>query len=160
MGLGPVIHEDWRDETPSDAKLLSCRQEVHHTQDEPAPDSVEICGTPYTVDTGSGYGEVAQDCEYEVYADWCKYEVQEWGKVDEVTLSGSDPNPRWPSLQLAADQREGERSESYAVVFDADEKDYTYQTRDPEEFSQLQIGSRWILKVNRLDSVVSVEPAR
>jgi ribosomal protein L40E len=160
MELGPVTREDWRDEVPSEGAILSCTEKVHHTQSESAPNSREVCGTPYTVDKGSGYGEVIQDCEYEVYADWCKYEIDEWRKVDEINVSGSDLNAYWPAVQLAAQQREGDRDEVYEVVFEGDGETYSYETRDPAEFARFQVGSRWLLKVNQLNAVVSVEPYR
>jgi hypothetical protein len=158
--LGPATHEDWRDEIPTDAVVGTCTEKVHHTQDEPAPGAKEVCGTPYTEDTGTGYGEVVQDCQYQVTADWCTFTVQEWQKTDEVTLSGADPNPRWPDLQLGPDQREGTPDEAYQIVFDTDGDTYTYQTSDSAEFSQYAIGSRWVLKVNKLNQLTSIEPAR
>ncbi|MBC8252652.1 MAG: hypothetical protein H8E35_01315, partial [Ardenticatenia bacterium] len=106
------------------------------------------------------YGGVGQDCQYEVYADWCAFRVQEWQKTDEVPLSGADPNPRWPDLELSADQREGTRSEAYQIVFDTDGDTYTYQISDSTGLSQYAIGSRWVLKVNKLNQLTSVEPAR
>ncbi len=158
--LGPATHEDWRDEIPTDAVVGTCTEKVHHTQDEPAPGAKEVCGTPYTEDTGTGYGEVVQDCQYQVTADWCTFTVQEWQKTDEVTLSGADPNPRWPDLQLGSDQREGTPDEAYQIVFDTDGDTYTYQTSDSAAFSQYAIGSRWVLKVNKLNQLTSIEPAR
>ena len=160
MGLVPVTYEAWLDEIPPEAAVGACRQEVHHVQDEPAPNSQEVCGTPYTVDTGSGYGEVVQDCKYQVYEEWCEYAAEEWRAVDAVTLTGNDLNPRWPATQLAADQQAGEGEESYEVLFDTDGGAYTYTTSDPAEFAQFQDGSKWILKVNKLGAVVSIEPAR
>jgi hypothetical protein len=112
------------------------------------------------VDKGSGYGEVVQDCEYQVYANWCKYTVDEWQQVDVATLSGNDLNALWPNLQLGTDQRVGEQAESYKIVFNGDGKTYTYQTDDADEFALCQIGSRWILKVNTFSAVASIEPAR
>ncbi len=159
-GLAPVTYENWLDEIPSDALVGACNQKVHHTQDQPAPNASEVCGTPYTVDTGSGYGEVVQDCQYQVYADWCEYQVQEWQRVDVVSLSGNDLNPRWPVPQLGESQREGGGEERYEIVFDADGGRYSYTTGSPGEFAQFQPGSRWTLKVNKLNAVVSVEPAR
>ena len=158
--LGPVTREDWRDAIPSDAVVGTCTQKLHHTQDEPDPNAKKVCGTAYTVDTGSGHGEVVQDCEYQVYADWCQYTAQEWQQVDVVTLNGDDLNTRWPDLQMSAGQREGAREETYKIVFDADGKDYTYQTSDAAEFAQCQIGSRWTLQVNKLNQIVSIKPAR
>lgn len=157
--LGPVTHDGWRDEIPSEAVVGTCTQKTHHTQSDPAPNTEKVCGTPYTVDKGSGYGEVVQDCQYQVYADWCDYTVEEWHEVDQATLSGNDQNLRWPALQLVADQREGERQESYAIIFDTDGETYTYKTRSAAEFAQCRIGSRWILKVNAFNAVTSIEPA-
>jgi hypothetical protein len=158
--LGPVTHQAWLAEIPAGAAVGGCTQRVQHTQDSPAPNSREVCGTPYTVDTGSGHGEVVQDCEYQVYADWCEYQVDEWRRIDEATVSGNDLSPRWPGLQLAADQRQGERGETYEVVFDTDGGTYSYHTDDMAEFARFQVGSRWLLTVNNLNSVVSVAPAR
>jgi ribosomal protein L40E len=158
--LGPVTHEDWRDQVPSGAVLGTCTEKVHHTQSDPAPNAQEVCGTPYTVDTGTGHGEVVQDCEYQVYADWCEYTVNEWRAINEAVLSGNDANPRWPAPQLTTEQRQGERSERYEIIFDTDGATYTYTTHDPAEFAQCQIGSRWILKVNTFNKVVSIEPRR
>ena len=72
------------------------------------------------MDTGSGYGEVVQDCRYQVYEEWCDYTVEQWRVVDTVTLEGRDPNPRWPNPQLGPDQREGGREERYKCIFNAD----------------------------------------
>ena len=157
--LQPVTHQAWRDEVPADGVLGRCTQKVHNTQSQPAPNSKEVCGTPYTKDKGSGYAEVVQDCSYEVYADWCDYTVKEWQQVNAATLTGSDLNPRWPTPQLMTDQREGPRQENYEIIFDADGKSYTYRTGDANLFGRCQIGSRWVLKVNQLGSVNAIEPA-
>ena len=157
--LQPVTHEDWYDDIPSDAELGTCTQKVHHTQDEPAANSREVCGTPYTVETGSGAGEVVQDCEYEVYADWCEYIVDEWQVVSTAEVGGMDLDPSWPSVTLGMGEREGERSEEYIVVFESDGERYTYTINDEAEFRQFKVGSEWILEVNKLNAVRSVSPA-
>jgi predicted nucleic acid-binding Zn ribbon protein len=157
LALGPVENEDWWDEIPSDAEVGPCREEYRYTQAEPAPNAVEVCGTPYTIDTGSGSGEVVQDCEYEVYDDYCTYTVMDWTVFDEVTVSGSDLNPYWPEVNLLADQREGDRQESYEVSFNSDGARYSYTTNDYTEFSQFTVGSSWLLNVNSLGAVTSIE---
>jgi len=159
-GLVPVEAQDWRDEIPAGAAIGTCTQKVRRTQDEPAPGAREVCGTPYTIDTGTGYGEVVQDCKYQIYADFCTYTTQEWKEVDRVSLSGNDYNPRWPAgYSLGVNQREGKRTEKYAIVFDVDGKKYTYTTRDENLFRQAQIGSRWVLHINKLNAVTKIEPA-
>ena len=57
-----------------------------------------------------------------------------------------------------SDQKEGETSESYEVIFHSDGENYDYTPSDASEFSQFTIGSRWIINVNALGAVVSVEP--
>jgi len=158
LALGEVESEDWWDEIPSDAEIGTCREEYRYTSSNPEPNSVEVCGTPYTVDTGSGSGEVVQDCEYEVYDDYCSYTVMDWVVFDEVTLSGSDLNPVWPEVNLLADQREGEPNESYEVILYSDGDNYDYTPSDASEFGRFTIGSKWIMNVNSLGAVLSVEP--
>jgi ribosomal protein L40E len=148
--LQQVTREDWRDRIPAGAQLGQCTSRKHHTQDNPAPNATEVCGTPYTVNTGSGYGEVVQDCVYDVYADWCRYATEEWTVTDSVVLSGNDMNPRWPNPNLGSRERERERQESYQVVFDTPKGEYTYTTSDLDRFLPCQVGSRWTLRVNAL----------
>jgi len=161
--LQPVSREDWRDEIPSDAQRGICRKKLYETtQSEPnvspGMEVEKVCGTPYTIDQGSGYGKVVQDCQYKVYADWCEYTRQEWQEVDVSIASGHDLNPYWPQVSLALDHREGERSEEYSVDFDTEGKSYTYQPRDADEFSRYVIGSKWMLSVNALGGITAVEP--
>ena len=158
--LTPVEDEDWRDRVPNDADILSCREEVRRTQPNPAPNSVEVCGTPYTVDTGTGVGEVVQDCEYQVYDDLCTFTELQWRDFDLVSLTGDDLEPEWPEPSLAQDQRLGESSEAYEVVFNADGQTYTYHPDDFAEYVQFEEGSSWILEVNTFNNVRSVTPDR
>lgn len=157
--LGPVSYAGWRDEIPLGATLGACRDKVHHSQPDPLPNAEKVCGTPYTVDLGNGYGEVVQDCEYNVYADWCQYTVAEWREVDRVELNGADFNPRWPQVKLRSGQREGQYHESYQILFMVNDKEYTYKTDDENQFLRCEIGSRWTLKVNTFDKVMSIKAA-
>lgn len=159
-GLIPVQDEEWRDNIPDDAEILSCQEEVRRVQPQPAPNSVEVCGTPYTVDTGTGVGEVVQDCEYQVYDDRCRFTVLAWQAVDLVSLSGGDFAPQWPNPILSQDQRLGEGREFYEVVFNADGRSYSYNPDNLTEFSRFEDSDRWILQVNGFDNVVSVQPDR
>ncbi len=156
----PVQHETWRDRVPSGAALGACELKVRGTQNEPAPNSEKICGTPYTVDTGTGVGKVVQDCQYEVKDDWCAYTQLEWTAVDSVVLKGTDANPQWPPVNLSAEQREGNREEAYVVFFSSDGKDYQMTVTSATELAKYVVGSRWKLKINALGGVVSAEPAQ
>jgi hypothetical protein len=102
---------------------------------------------------------VIQDCVYEVYEDWCEYTVQEWRPFDTLVLRGEDLNPTWPIASLVSDQREGERGETYSVVFRTEERTYTYTTSDVDRYQQFEIGSRWVLETNALGGIRSVQPA-
>ncbi|PID86070.1 MAG: hypothetical protein CSB13_04845 [Chloroflexi bacterium] len=157
-GLVPVEYETWRDNVPAGASLGSCRQEVHHTQPNPAPGANEVCGTPYTVDTGTGVGEVVQDCEYEVYADYCTYVVDEWRVVDTLRRQGSDHNLLWPDINLTNQQREGNRDTDYVIIFRTDGKTYRYTTNSEAEFNAAQPGTTWILKLNSFGTINDIEP--
>jgi len=160
-GLVPVTYEDWHDEIPADGVMGSCTSKARYTQDErPAnAQSREICGTPYTVDSGSGFGEVVQDCQYEVFENFCEYTVEEWQKVDEKSLSGEDLSPRWPTLALSSDEREADRTETYRCIFSTEDGQYSYSSSDQNLLTQCEIGSRWILKINTFDMVTDIEPA-
>jgi ribosomal protein L40E len=157
--LGPVTHENWRDEVPSGAKLGNCKPKEHHVQDEPAPNATEVCGTPYVEDTGTGQGKAVQDCEYHVYKDWCQYTVEEWRSIGPESASGRDLDPAWPALDLKSNQREGKRAEEYKVIFDDDGKTYTYTPGSLQKFRQFEIGSKWTVETNPLGGVISAQPA-
>jgi ribosomal protein L40E len=160
MAQRPVTHETWQDQIPSGAQAGSCTQKVRRTQDNPAPNSDKVCGTPYTIDQGNGTAKVVQDCQYQVKDNWCQFTQLEWTVVDAVVAKGNDSNPKWPPLNLSAGQREGDRAEDYEVVFSSDGKQYKYSPKDAAEFSQFTIGSRWTLKVNTLGGVTGVTPAK
>lgn len=158
QALQPVKKETWRTDVPKDGKLGACEQRLRRTQEQEAPGAKKVCGTPYVVDQGTGQGKVVQDCKYEIYEDWCQYEINDWVVVRTEKVTRHDLQPAWPALSLASGrEREGARSEQYSVVFDRDGQQYTYST-SAAEFSRFQIGSVWKLKVNQLGGVVSASP--
>jgi ribosomal protein L40E len=157
--LVPVQREAWEDQVPAGAELGSCQQEVRSVQDFPGPDTLEVCDEPYTVDTGDGFGEVVQDCEYQVMDEYCTYSIEEWRTVDTLSASGEGLDAFWPDPVASQGQRMGsEASETYTIVFQAGGQTYSYQTRDYELFQQAVVGSEWSLDVNSFGSVVSVQP--
>jgi hypothetical protein len=157
--MRPVEREDWFDQIPSGADIGTCRQARRGTSQDPVANSVEVCGTPYTVDSGSGYGEVVQDCVYEVYDDLCSYTVSEWTVIDTAVARGSNTNPSWPSVSLSAGEREGQERESYTVVFVTDSERYTYEPSTAAEFARFVPGSRWLLTVSGFGGITDIEPA-
>jgi ribosomal protein L40E len=166
--LMPVTREDWRDKIPAGAIVGQCTEKVRDTEQRATGQQREVCGAPYTVDEGTGYAEVVQDCTMEdvyesvsVYDDSCNYTVDEWQKIDELSSNGNDLNPRWPAVSISRrDQREGEREEEYRVTFNTEDGQYTYSPDSEDEFDRYQIGSRWLLKVNTFGAVTAAEPAQ
>ena len=150
---------DWRDEIPQGATIRACSMEFRYTASEPERNATEVCGEPYTEDTGTGVGEVVQDCEYQVYGDYCEFTAMDWIVVETVTETGSNMVPNWPSLNLDSDQREGEREESYRIFFTGDGDNFTYTTTDEGLFTRAQPGTRWTLKINQLGGVQGLEPS-
>lgn len=155
----PVEGEAWRDEIPEGAALGGCVEAQRATVDEPVPGALEVCGTPYTVDTGSGYGEVVQDCVYEVYDAWCSYTGMAWEVVEIWEASESDLEPFWPEVELAEGQRLGQGAERYHVVFSTAEGDFSYTPTSAGEFTRYRIGSVWVIEVNALGGIVNLSPA-
>ena len=157
--LMPVTSEGWHDQVPSGARLGPCASKVRRTESDPVPGATEACGTPYVEDTGTGKGQVVQDCVYEVVDDWCRYTVQEWRAASKEVATGKGHDPTWPALALASDKREGERSESYEVIFILDDQERAYSPDDLEEFRQFQLNSTWTIKTGLLGRVTSAERA-
>ena len=156
--LMSVEYKDWQDSIPAEGAIQACTEEVRNVQNEPAPNSVEICGTPYTVDTGSGFGDVVQDCQYEVYATFCTYTLQEWSVVEAVVLTGDDYSPVWPEPTIEAEQRVGEDwEETYSIIFESGNEMYLYSTNDLSLYQAAQIDSEWTLNINTFGTLVSIE---
>jgi len=153
-----VTQQDWWDEIPADAEILSCSQEYRYTSDQPEPNSTEVCEEEETEDTGTGLGEVVQYCVYRVYDDYCEYTAWDWVVVNTITESGDDLLPDWPDFNLAADQREGERDEQYTIVFADGGDTYRYTTTDAALFMMAEPGTEWVLEVSKL-GVQSIELA-
>ncbi len=156
--LQTVERGAWKDEIPAGVDANRCEYRYAYTDDQPRPVSTEVCGTPYTIDQGSGYGEVVQDCTYEVYAEYCSYSVTEWVVVDQAVLQGADRFPRLAEPALAADQRFGQTSQEYSIVFATDQGPISFETTDDYLFSQAEIGSQWYLTISGAGRLVDIEP--
>ena len=155
---GPVEASDWAVELPAEAEIISCSSEYHYSSQNFEPNATEVCGTPYTVDTGTGLGEVVQDCTYQVYDDYCRYTINSWTVADSLVASGSDLQPYWPEANLSAQERLGQQTEQYLIRFSADDQTYTYRTSDLNLFRQAQPGSIWTITVNDFGAVSSAAP--
>lgn len=159
LEIRPVVRQDWRDEIPQEAVIGTCEERQAGISDQPTARSQKVCGTPYTVDKGNGYSEVVMDCHYVTYADYCSYTIDQWTVVDTLTTSGTDRSPYWPELTLGAGQRLGEGSEQYSITFSTDDGVLEFTTSDSALFNAAEPGSRWVLRVNAMGSIVDIEPA-
>jgi hypothetical protein len=140
----PVNYSNRPGSPPSDAYNVSCRTE-----------SQEVCEEK-VVDTGTGYGEVVQECHTESQ-DYCSYTVDEWTTVRTETLNGNDNFPVYADPFLAGNQRKGPSSEDLNVYFSTSKGQLTYSPGTVSEFQQFSIGSMWTLRLNALGGIVSVE---
>ncbi|MBW8011732.1 MAG: hypothetical protein FVQ83_10910 [Chloroflexi bacterium] len=155
----PVDHEDWEDQVPFGAESISCsRQKRSESQNQPSSnvDYKEVCREEQVEDTGGGFGEVVQECEYHIYEDKCSYTIEEWTDVDTATLTGEDLNPAYPQPLINADQRLGDESETYTCIFDADNETKEFNTEDLSLYLQCEEGSEWTLEVNTFGTVLSI----
>lgn len=159
QALAPVEREGWLEQLPAGVDVLGCQKQVFQVVDQPVPGSREICGTPYVVDTGTGFGRMKQDCQYQVFADYCRYRTMAWVSGPPIVLEGRDLNPRWPAANLASNQRAAGQAEEYFIVFRANDREYTYTTRSVDEYLRLAQGGPWKLTINGFGQITSIDPA-
>ena len=150
---------DWWDQIPDDAEILGCSEEYRYSSDEWEPNSTEVCGEAYVEDTGTGVGEVVQDCTYEVYDQYCEYTVMTWQQVRTETESGTDLSPFWPAVNLASDERTSTETETYRIIFATSKRDYTYSTSDLGLFLEATPGSKWVIEVNEVGGILDLNPS-
>ncbi len=153
-----VTYEDWWDEIPAEAFVTVCEERYRTSSDQAVEGAVEVCGTPYTVDTGTGVGEVVMDCEYEVYDTHCEYEVSEWDVVEFVESDGYGLSASWPGVAAYADQRAGERKEEYTIWFDTADGGAEFTTEDFALYQAAVNGSEWELTFDGYGNVVDARP--
>lgn len=140
-----VDYSNERGSPPSGAYNVSCHDE-----------SREVCEQK-TVDRGNGFSEVVEECHTET-EQYCSYTVDEWTTIQTYTLEGNDLQPIYDSPNLSSDQRIGDETAEFMVIFSTENGTETYSPGTLSEFQQFSIGSRWNLKLNALGGVVSVEP--
>lgn len=159
LGYAPATFSTWADELPQDAEVSYCSERERGRSAFATENSEEICGTPYLVDQGTGFGEMVQDCEYIVYDDYCEYTVMQLQPVGVMEETGANLNPFWPETRLQPDQELGERNEVYQITFDVDGETVVYNTESLNEYLQFEPNSEWEVEVNGFGRIVDIRPA-
>jgi hypothetical protein len=128
-----------------------------------------------TRDLGNGYFEdvyedrpVYEDREHEetyeepvfreepVYRLKHRYQVDKWMPARDAKAGAADLSPVWPGLGLSPNQREGQRTEVYEVLFDDREGDSrVYRARDEVEWRSFQPGVSYRAKVQG-DKIIEI----
>ena len=153
-----VRANDWEGNIPNNAQTYDCQLRYRYDSDTPKENSEEVCGTPYTIDTGTGVGEVVQDCYYKVYEEYCSYDTMQWVVVNTLVDDGYGTNAVWPSTSLGTDQRFGNSTERYTITFTTSSEEYKYTTTDYNLFQQAVSGSDWVIEVNGFGDVTAISP--
>jgi len=135
-----VRERAWEGSVPSQARVVSRRQEVHHTERDQVGTRRVKAGTR---DLGNGFFEdVYRDepvyRERPVHRTRVTYDIQRWLPDRTVRASGQDHAARWPDPGLQAGEREVSRSEKLVVVLNGKR---TYRMELPEaHWAALQPG--------------------
>lgn len=81
------------------------------------------------------------------------FEIDRWRPLRTVATSGADCSPHWGDAKLAGPrEREGPRTETYAVVLEGAGRKLEWKPR-AEEFAKLKLGGACKVEVNGLDRV-------
>jgi hypothetical protein len=113
-----VREQAWEGSVPAGARVVSRRQEVHHTERDQVGTRRVKAGHR---DLGNGFFEdVYRDepvyRERPVYRTRVAYDVQRWVPDRTVRASGQDHAAHWPDPQLRTGEREASRAEKLVVV--------------------------------------------
>ena len=151
---GIVTVENWRDQIPAAGIIISCSEKVHGIQDMPAPNSKEICTTEI-VDSGDGTGAIVESCVYEVYDDYCAYNIDAWHSANPVIVEGNEA-VIFDLPAISSHQRYGTSSGVFNVVFETEQGYLTYTTSSQNEYQSFSHGSEWILSVNNVGEILEI----
>ena len=153
-----VREQAWEGRVPSAARIVSRRQEVHHTERDQVGTRRVKAGHR---DLGNGFFEdVYSDepvyRERPVYRTRVAYDVQRWVPDRTVRASGRDQAARWPEPALRPGEREASRAEKLVVVLQGKK---TYRMELPEaRWNALQPGQSVSAVIRGGWSVLELHP--
>jgi hypothetical protein len=156
-----VTEEGW--DVPAGAIILSERQEKHH--DEDVLDHVEtrreVCGQ---IDQGDGsfadkYCDIEENIyrQEAVYQPFYTYEIDKWIVIRTAQDSGRDHSPFWPRADLKGDEQEGDRSETYTIIFKDSDGEVRSHTLNLDEWQKFENKQEVVLKLNALGGISDIE---
>lgn len=88
------------------------------------------------------------------------YEIDKWVNVREARAGATGLSPVWPETRLGPQQREGQRAETYEVLFeDKDGAGRVYRARDEVEWRSFEPGAAYRVKVQGEKIVEILGPA-
>jgi hypothetical protein len=91
-----------------------------------------------------------------VFATLYVYDIDKWTVVRTEEASGNDHSPVWPRSDLGPDEREGERSERYVVIF-TDENGETYPWETTlDQWETFEMGQQVVLKLDSFGNLKDV----
>ena len=151
--FGPVQESEWCDRMPSGAQNVSRMREVKERR---RVQDGQMC-TTRRVDNGDGTYSQREDCtpnyrSEPVYADKCTYRINKWHTARTLSETGASlsETPKWPTVQISRPgqcvgcQREGERTETYRVLFvEPGSNERSSCSFDQQKWSRFAVGSKW-----------------
>ena len=94
-----------------------------------------------------------------VYKTRYAYLIDKWVTIDEKTLSGTDFNPQWATIQTDKTHREGKRTETYNLLckeLGGDNKPHKMKLT-AEDWSKFKVGERLHGKTNFFGDLISID---
>ena len=153
-----VREQAWEGSVPSSARVVSRRQEVHHTERDQVGTRRVRSGHR---DLGNGFFEdVYRDepvyRERPVYRTRVTYDEQRWVPDRTVRASGQDHAARWPDPGLRSGEREASRGQKLVVILNGQR---TYRMELPEaRWADLQPGQSLGAVIRGGRSVLELRP--
>jgi len=119
----------------------------------------DVCSPRYRSESYTSCKDETKYCTEAVTKKWCSYDTWVWNEVDKKVLSGTDDDPRWPTVTLGPLDRL-RRDADYRVdvaYTDAGEAAETYTSSSTEaEFRTWHKGDPAIVAIFNLGAVADV----
>ena len=91
-----------------------------------------------------------------VYDTKVRYEVEKWHKETEVTASGNDNAPKWPTVETGPKKRAGAQHAAYKITLSGDGKTYTYEPKQEADFTPYAQGQTVDASVTMTGTVTEI----